>query len=497
MKLRAHLVHALGFGLFYSAAVLLGLQFGQNGIAFFWPASGVACAFFILSSKRRWPTYIAGFIPAYCYPLVLSEQHSLFFVAALCAANLIQAVAAGVLVQRFIDRKVDVSRLRLLSKFIFFATLIPPLLSSAIGVPLLFQEFGQLQWQEYFLFWVIGNSTGILPTAIFLSVISTNKLNIRKLLKSPRIRECLIYTLLFSSLAIWASSHPENTSFLTKDLPHLILPALLYSSIRFGAQFTSAVMLFYTSIAAYFSAQELGPFFDTDVPFLHNIIAFDIYIISLTITCLVVAAIKHDLDLIQGQLKREKRQAEHLNQLKTQFIANVNHEIRTPVTGVVGASNLLRETNINSDQQRLLDVIDESSNHLLTLINDVLDFSKQESDKIELENTFVDIEELLKGVTRSFVAQAENKGVDLLVDCNPALSNYLGDPTAIGQILRNLVSNALKFTDTGHIAITASSMANGLKLTIQDTGIGISEDQQKIIFQVHKNSLFIILEIQL
>ena len=108
----------------------------------------------------------------------------------------------------------------------------------------------------------------------------------------------------------------------------------------------------------YFAAKGQGPYISSELATLHNVLSFDVFIIILSCTCLLLAAIQYELELAQKQLTQEKDEALELNRLKNNFIGNVNHEIRTPVTGVLGATYLLKDTNVSPDQRRLLDVID-------------------------------------------------------------------------------------------------------------------------------------------
>jgi len=172
-------------------------------------------------------------------------------------------------------------------------------------------------------------------------------------------------------------------------------------------------------------------------------------------------------------LKAAVTEAEAANNAKSQFLANISHEIRTPLNGVLGMAQAMVREPLSEEQRARLDVIRQSGEALLGILNDVLDLSKIEAGKFELEAIDFDLAEVLAGVHATFVAVAEQKGLSLEADIGDAGGVYRGDPARLRQVLANLVSNALKFTETGGARITAQRVGAGLRLTVQDTGIGM------------------------
>ena len=177
------------------------------------------------------------------------------------------------------------------------------------------------------------------------------------------------------------------------------------------------------------------------------------------------------------------------NQAKDLFLANMSHEIRTPLNGIVGFTQLLKSTDVNAEQEEFITVIENSSDNLLTIVNDILDLSKIKADKIELENISFNAVEKFESAIESYGARASEKDIDLTVYIDPTMPRMLrGDPTKISQILVNLISNAIKFTGLkGAISVRIDKVSENddnveLKFSVKDTGIGITDEQREKIF---------------
>lgn len=186
-------------------------------------------------------------------------------------------------------------------------------------------------------------------------------------------------------------------------------------------------------------------------------------------------------------LKIARDKAEAANRAKSAFLANMSHEIRTPMNGVVGMADLLTETPLTEDQRLFVDTIRNSGEALLVIINDVLDYSKIEADKMVLHPEPFDLERCLHEIVTLLQPKAREKGLDLLIDYDLFLPTVLvGDPGRLRQVLTNLLGNAVKFTLKGHVILRVTGVPQGgsaqVHIAVEDTGIGIAPDKVGHIF---------------
>lgn len=189
------------------------------------------------------------------------------------------------------------------------------------------------------------------------------------------------------------------------------------------------------------------------------------------------------------ETRRQKLAAEDASRAKSQFLATMSHEIRTPMNGVIGMLEMLRDTPLNETQKHYLDVIHRSGENLIEIINDILDYSKIEAGKMQLELATFDLEDLLEDCLELFGATACKRDIELMGGVKPEVPTKLkGDPTRLRQVLINLLGNAFKFTKSGHIVLEvrltgdANSGQPVLHFSIEDTGIGIDALTQDRLF---------------
>ncbi|MGA0539418.1 response regulator [Neotabrizicola sp. VNH66] len=197
-------------------------------------------------------------------------------------------------------------------------------------------------------------------------------------------------------------------------------------------------------------------------------------------------------------LARSRRQLEEQaatlareSRYKSEFVANMSHELRTPLNALLIMSRLLAENRgktLTDEQIRWAQTIESSGQDLLTLINDILDLSKIEAGKLDIDVVEVDPKTVARKLLRGFETQARTKGLELRTDFGPGLATLMTDVTRLEQVLRNFLSNAVKFTDKGHVTLRIEPQGNHIAFAVQDTGIGIAATQQDAVFEAFRQA---------
>jgi CheY-like chemotaxis protein/signal transduction histidine kinase len=204
-----------------------------------------------------------------------------------------------------------------------------------------------------------------------------------------------------------------------------------------------------------------------------------------------LTAQRDDLGRAQTALEVQARELEQASRYKSEFLANMSHELRTPLNSLLILARLLvdnRGGRLDAEQVRYAQTIESAGNDLLTLINDILDISKIEAGRLDLTIASIGIASLFDKLRSAFATTAAQKGLSLRIEISPGLPPLESDAQRLEQVLKNFLSNAMKFTDRGEIALTALPRGEKLALTVRDTGIGIPAEQQQVIFEAFRQA---------
>ena len=252
------------------------------------------------------------------------------------------------------------------------------------------------------------------------------------------------------------------------------------NGFRFGKKYLFHSQII--SILGFLVATQINPFWTE-----HTSIVYGFLIILIALPLYVAKLIERMHDATH-KAEEERQKAAEASLAKTHFVANMSHEIRTPLNGIIGISTLFKTTPLNADQKDLLKSLESSSKLLLSLLNNVLDFTKIEERKFTIENVAFSPEEAVLDSLEIFRSQANSKGIQLGSSVSTTLGMLKGDAFVLRQVLANLLGNAIKFTQEGSVTLSATVLQEDaekstVRFEVVDTGIGIPADKQHKVFE--------------
>ena len=339
---------------------------------------------------------------------------------------------------------------------------------------ILFHLIAGYPWFKFALTGAASSAVGyavVTPLVVILA--SANFRSLRRM-KNALAPSLIIGAYMFMVIGIFA-----QTSF---PLLYPIPLGLMLVAYTADLAMVAVVVTFTVATAMAFTLTGHGPINLTPGGLSSRIFMLQMFLAIITATTLPIAALMAEHQRLKRSLITARIDADAANQAKSAFLATISHEIRTPLNGVLGMAQVMAMDNLSRRQRDRIEVVRKSGESLLSLLNDVLDLSKIEAGKLTLESLDFDLGELLSGVIGNYESVAIEKGLSLTLEMGGADGVYRGDPTRLRQILYNLISNGLKFTETGGVTVNASFSADGLKLSVTDTGLGVPADKVDKLF---------------
>lgn len=472
------------------SAALLGLQLDAvSGFAsLVWPASGIALAALLLGGRQYWlAVAIGAFAANYITgaPLITS--------LGIAAGNSGAALLGVVMLRKVPGFDHSLSRVRDVVALILIAAVSSTIVSATIGVSVLMLSgivqpgaFGDT-WRA----WWVGDTIGDLVVAPLILVWGTWKAQSTSL---RRLAEASALGLLVLVVTLVIFDAPGFAARLIHGREYMLFPPLIWAALRFGVRGSVTASALVMIVAVLRTSLGYGPFVEPDLH--HSLLELQAFMGIAGATFLILGASMTERRRAARELVSAMETAEAANRAKAGFLAAVSHELRTPLNAITGYVDLLEmelDGPLTSKQHAALARISDSRRHLLRLIEDVLGFAQVEVGRLSLDIQPVRVADVMTSIEPMVATEIRRKGLTLRVeDGQPELS-VLADPDKLRQVLLNLVTNAIKFTDaSGTITLAADETKDQVRISVADSGIGIPTEQLARVFdpffQVHQGA---------
>jgi len=455
----------------YAAIESMTLSAGQMAI---WPSDGIALAM-MLGRFRHRPllimllTEIASGLPG------VFMGDNVIFIILLKIPDAVFLFCLGIILNKF-DYQHNINRTKSIIT-LFLSTLIFSL-SVSLFQSYIVGRFYKVDFLPVYLSDAAANWVGyVLLTPIFL-ILTRDRWRPAGS-KSDQRKNRLRYlgALTLYAAVVWLVF--GQTRIPTLFLLPLALLAVAYTTTL---ALVALCLLATSLVAMYATISGYGPVVIYPGTAMDHLFVTQVILGMLTASCLPIAAMMAEHSQLKQSLLAARLDAEAASQAKSNFLAVVSHEVRTPLNGILGMAQIMSASPLEPAQAERLKVVRRSGEMLLSILNDVLDLAKIEAGRIELESLEFELGQTLAATVECFTPLASVKGVRFESDISAAEGLYRGDPTRVRQIVSNLVSNALKFTETGSVSLCATYSDGLLRLSVADTGIGIPADKVDQLF---------------
>lgn len=465
----------------YAVAAILAYTWttSTGGLAVLWPCNGILAAALLLLSPRP-AIIVAGMCGALDLLCAYLSGSSFSRAVLISGLDVAEAVLAAVLTRRFCGASLDMTSVARVRNFVLYAALPASLIMGTAGALLAFErDFARL-WGA----WVIGDLLGMItgaPTALLLA-----RFRRFDMATPAGLTERILLLIGLSVVSAVLFSIPVSPLW-------AIYPIGLLVVIRISPPFATLGVLLIAIIATGLTVRGYGPIAAARIDINSQVLALQAYLSTVLLSALILASVLAQRARAQAGLRRAltsahraRRDAVQAAGAKGRFLAVMSHEMRTPLNGIIGYTQLLSaRKDLPEDARHQVAVMQTSSQVLLALINDVLDYSRAESGRLELSVAPFDLAQLVRETVEAVRPTLANRPVQLVVDVTAVDAPWRrGDQRRLSQILLNLLSNAAKFTDRGAITVTVGALdeAEWVRLTVEDTGIGVPPDKLDSLF---------------
>jgi signal transduction histidine kinase len=464
----------------YTTAAMLGLR--MDAVAGFatlvWPPTGIALAALVCWGYRYWPAVFVG-----AFVVNAWTGAPVLVALAMAAGNTLESVAATYALRRIPGFSPSLSRVRDVLALIVLAAGLCTAISATIGVSSL-RLGGVLASSEAadaWRAWWLGDLMGALVVAPVLFVFMTAR---PARVSRKRLAEMLALgaTLVFSNAIVFGGFGRHGLGAI--EQAYLVYPALIWAALRFGQRGAALAACLTTAIAIWATASGLGPFARPVLS--QSLISLNTFMGVSCGTFLLLGAAIEQKQRTERRLRRAHESAAAANRAKSEFLGVMSHELRTPLNAISGYVELLTMEiagPVSDKQRHYLTRIQSNQTHLLSLIEDVLSFTRLEAGRVELVSQVVAVRDAVAALEATVEIDLRRKQIGFTLDgCDPTL-RVRADPEKLRQVLLNLLTNAVKFTpEGGRISAGAEPHKDGVRIWIRDTGIGVSPRQLIRVF---------------
>jgi signal transduction histidine kinase len=443
----------------------------------FWPAAGLSLGLLLLVDRSRWPWILAGVAIAEVAGDLL-HGYRIEAIAAWAAGNVVEPVVGALLIQRLSSSPRSLAPLRNVVAFIVFGVIVGPLVGASIGslgTILVYESPPPVVWPKY----VIGDALGVLVFApVLLTWAARTEVRTRRETIALGITATLVTLVVFRNWGqVWDVT-----------LPYLVLPVLMWAGLRFGLRGVALVGFGIANVANWATALGYGPFAivgGTE----YGVTLLQVFLAVTLISGLVLAALASDLT---DSREYARRQAEHAaeiqrtHEFRDAFVGVLSHEIRTPITTILGMSHLLRKRHASMNVEtrgQYLDDIGAESDRLRRLTEDLLVLSRAEGGQLVVAANPIVLGHIVRGVVAS--ERARGTGHAIVVEADTDLPIVVGEEVYVEQVVRNLLGNAAKYSPAGTtIRVSLTTESAGAAVRVIDSGPGLPEGPPDQLFEL-------------